>query len=288
MAARYPRTHAPASGPGRPTTSRRAVLAGVASGVLGATSARRTRAHTEVIETVPTLDPPAYYGDGVDASPDVPFGAEELVVHCGGYGTNDVTWDPVWQAGQMASALAADADYETTVVAYDYDLFGTYYAAKWAARGLGAALASWLDDYAAAYPGTTVRLLGHSLGAQVVVNCLEALGGTVASAGSLLGGVATTAVTAGGEYADGVASSCLAFHSYYDRTDLVAPGWSMVEFERPIATHPAEGVEPATYEDVDVTGLVRDHLSAFLPGEGCMDVVAAAWRAGPHCDDVGR
>jgi pimeloyl-ACP methyl ester carboxylesterase len=224
----------------------------------------------------PTLDPGGP-GSDVTASPDFPMGTDELVVFCGGYGTNPVTWNPEFQAATAEDALEADAGVTTDVVAYDYDLLGTYWSAKAEAAWLGVGLADWIDAYLAEYPETEIRLFGHSLGAQVVVHCLDALERTVASAGSLLGGVATTAVTVGGEWYDAIANYCEQFNNYYDVGDLVSTGWALVEFAAPLARNPADGVAPANYTDHDVTTEVEYHLSAFDDCDGCMDVVATQW-----------
>ena len=162
-------------------------------------------------------------------------------------------------------------------MAYDYDLLGSYWSAKAEAAALGAGLAEWVDDYLSSYPDTDLRLLGHSLGVQVVVHCLDQMTETVAAAGSLVGGVATTAVTEGGEWYDAIADHCEQFNNYYDRNDLVSPGWALVEFAEPLARNPAEGAEPDNYEDHDVTYEVDNHLSAFEACDGCMDVVAEQW-----------
>jgi pimeloyl-ACP methyl ester carboxylesterase len=213
----------------------------------------------------------------VGTSRGFPTDVDEIVVFCGGYGTNPVTWDPEYQAAKASVALEHDANVSTDVVAYDYGLLGNYWSAKAEAAALGVGLGEWIDGYLATYPDTAIRLLGHSLGVQVVVHCLDRMTETVAAAGSLLGGVATTAVTAGGEWYDAIANHCEQFNNYYDRNDLVSPGWALVEYAEPLARNPAEGSTPAPYQDHDVTDEVDNHLSAFESCDGCMDVVASEW-----------
>lgn len=233
-------------------------------------------ATSRLADRIGTIEP----GDRPGEDPDtdaIPFGVDELVIHCGGYGTSSRTWDPRSQAATMAEALATDAAVDAPVVAYDYDLAGSYWSARSVVETYGRELAAWIDTYLDHSPETDVRLLGHSLGGQVVVHCLDALEETVTSAGILVAGVAADEVTRGGRWYDAIASSCEQFNNYYKTDDRVALSWAVVELAAPLGRNPADGTPPPNYTDHDVTDDVALHVSAFKPRYGCMDVVADQW-----------
>ena len=87
---------------------------------------------------------------------------------------------------QIAAQRLADLGYEHTIIGYSYDSNiagahirhnypGVLATAGIVARKNGYNLASFVEDFERLSPGTAVRLMGHSLGSEVILSALQRL-----------------------------------------------------------------------------------------------------------------
>lgn len=144
----------------------------------------------------------------------------------------------------------------------------------------GPKLANFLIDYAAQNPDTRLRIIGHSLGARVVTECVKALNTwgyyDLLDSATLLGGAADNdSVSWDGEYGDDIAAAVGQFDNFWkDGDDVLIWAYSTGEFDSAVGEDGAEGSTPANYEDHNVD-YVPDHFSYHEPGDGCMPEVVA-------------
>lgn len=149
------------------------------------------------------------------------------------------------------------------------------------ATGNGPKLAQWVVDHVDG-GGLPVRLVGHSLGARVVVEALASLQergqeNAVTSTTLLGGAIGETAVETDEAYGEAIEYATGAFDNFHKDDDLVlAIAYSVAEWAEAVGE---EGIKnpwdaPENYTDHEVTWTVEDHNSYYEPGEGCMpDVV---------------
>lgn len=147
--------------------------------------------------------------------------------------------------------------------------------AKRGADAAGARLVSWIESASRQYDSLT--LVGHSLGARVVLVALNELTEATVDSVALLGAaVAPDAVCH--EYRAGIESSVEGrVYNYHSENDRV-----VCRFYRIGEIHPglgcrgsdcsgglfsAAGSLPVNYTDVDVSGRVFDHLAYYKPPE---------------------
>ena len=210
-----------------------------------------------------------------------PWGADELVVFVHGW-QEELSGDATGQAYTCQLALD-DTDYAGEVVGFKYPSNNPWWwSAKDTAEEHGRELADWLREYMADHPGTTVRLVCHSLGARASLACLDDLqstGDSVTSLSLLGAAVDDDSVTEGwwsnGEFyaaVEGGADDVDNFHSYSDA--VLEYIYSTGEFgEQALGDEGADGTAPGNYQDHDVTDSVADHCEYFQPNTGCMDRV---------------
>ena len=205
--------------------------------------------------------------------------ADALVVYV--HGLNAPEAEALNQAYTTRTALR-DVGVRHPVVGFSWDSDREWAPAKRTAAANGPALAAWVAEWAAE-DGRPVHVVGHSLGARVICECLRALaedGVTDALASvSLLGGaIPRDSVETGAQYGDAIATATPQFANFHSGKDNVL-GWIYRASDGTNAVgHGGIGDPdraPATYEDVDVTDRVSDHYSYYEPEEGCADAVAS-------------
>lgn len=221
-----------------------------------------------------------------DVSGEIPRGVDELVVVVHGWSN-----DPSGAAEMFETTREGlrSGGYEGPVVGFSYDAevdfrriwqVGKWWAHYRVAKRNGLKLASFLRNYATSNRGTTIRLVGHSLGAQPMVNALRALDVTdtgVATVSNLGGAVEEDAVSTAGQYGGYIERNCGAFHNYHKGDDLVLDtAYEIAEADAAAGEEGCDGPEPANYTDHDVSDTVGSHFEYNEPS-GCMNQVVEDW-----------
>ncbi len=183
--------------------------------------------------------------------------------------------------------------YGAPLVGYEWDADDVYWFDDWypsvaIARRNGEKLARFLADFRRANPEVPVRLLGHSLGARVVLAALESLveddhptgswDGRVESVTLLGAAAADEAPTDFGRYETAVADAAESVDNFHTTADeALATGYRSVEFGDPLGTVGAGGPTPPNYRDV-FADPVRDHVDYYRQDVGVLDVAVRRWR----------
>lgn len=182
--------------------------------------------------------------------------------------------------------------YDAPLVGFEWDADDVYWFDDWypsvaIARRNGDKLARFLADLRRANPDVSVRLVGHSLGARVVLAALESLAEDDHSTGAwdgevehvtLLGAAAADeAPTDFGRYETAVAESAAAVDNFHTTADgSLANGYRSVEFGDPLGTAGADGPTPPNYEDL-FADPVEDHVDYYRTDVGVLDVAVRRW-----------
>ena len=213
----------------------------------------------------------------------VPWGAGEITFYVTGWQAN---YDRATSQGFECRQAMEDNGYGAEVVGCHWDsVTGTWSGGKSKADDMGANLAylvSWMQDEL----GTTIRLVGHSLGARVIGTCLNELradGRSVASTAFLGGAIAADSVVEDcgwwctGEFYYGLRDAGGNVHNYHSHEDEVLDGlYTLAEWDRAVGQVGADGTPPVDYADHDVTAAVgSDHCAYYKRDVGCMDQVVA-------------
>lgn len=234
-------------------------------------------------------------GLGDDEKPD------DLVVFAHGFAHSPRLAQKVFGAATKSlSAYRVDAP----VVGFSWDSdwpSEQYLGAAAIARANGRKLAAFLADYAEDSPDTRLHLIGHSLGGQVAFSTARALHGSPLNAKlatmSLLGAAVDDEAPSyepsreredlieGDEtYGPSLRSTVGEVHNFHKRDDQTldsdVPGaqdYVFAERDRALGEVGSTGQVPHNFTDHDVTDVVNDHNSYFLPNRngGCMRNVAA-------------
>lgn len=249
----------------------------------GHTGEVSTRGHFEInwgdVELTDGHDETDFDTDGIpgDDEGDPP---DELAVMVHGF-RNDES-DARQTFGDTADGLRA-TDYDSPVVGFSWD--SDQSALQWwstteIARRNGPKLAAFLDDFAGRNGGTTIRLVAHSLGAQVALSALATLrerDGTRPASLTLLGAaVEDQKVAVDGEFGPAVAEQGGRADNFWKSDDDVLAGFGGVEFDGALGRYGAQGETPDNYEDHQVD-YVNDHGSYYLADGGCLHEVVAEW-----------
>lgn len=199
-----------------------------------------------------------------DTGGEFPWDAAELVVHVHGW-LND--YDCGVRAVELARDAYADTSSPATVTGLAWDSEYLWWNAQEIADGNGPKLAQLLVDLAAEKPNATVRLQGHSLGARVVCETVQALAAwgetdIVETVVFLAGAVTDGAVSLDGEYGPALEQAVSSVENFWDADDAVL-NWAFgaAEFSDAIGNSGVDGTPPANYTDHEVTGEVPGHSS---------------------------
>ena len=184
----------------------------------------------------------------------------------------------------------ASAGYDGPVVGYSWD--SDFPTLKWwevvdIAERNGEKLAAFCRDYAAASPDTTLRVVGHSLGAEIVLRAIEALDDSgdhdVLDSVTMLGAaVDDEAPTVDFEpfedtYGDEIERVVGRFDNFYKTDDGTLTGqYEFAEFDDALGASGIENHAPENYADHDVS-YVDGHETYFLDDGGCADAVVDTW-----------
>jgi len=266
------------------TIDRRSVLKGAATGsaaLTGAAAFSGTASAGSCLELVASDAPTDFpvvteYGNEYGA---IPEGPNELVVFVHGWQA-ELGGDAWGQSYTTQMALEA-AGFGGEVMGFKYWANNFWWpAAKDDAEDAGGALAAWLQSYMNDYPGTTVRLVAHSLGSRASLKALDELqadGDSVTSLSLLGAAVDADSVTGGGTWEDAVRNGADDVHNFYSNADgILEYIYSIGEFgDEALGEESADGSTPGNVGETDVTDDIDDHCEYFQPDTGCIDDVVA-------------
>jgi esterase/lipase superfamily enzyme len=215
--------------------------------------------------------------------------APELVVFVHGWKSDDDTDDGIDRAYTAGEALA-DEGYDGFDVGFTWDsdkgggIDQGWYEAQEIANENGPKLAYFVYRWNR-NGGAPVRLVCHSLGAQVTLSALSTLRdwgrADAVEDAVLLGGAADNeACAVDGEYGPGAAYAAgEVVNCHKEDDDVLRWAYSLGEFNRAVGETGVEGTPPDNWTDVDVTDRVPDHYSypELAEDGGCFDVVVDSW-----------
>ncbi|MFC6954516.1 DUF726 domain-containing protein [Halorubellus litoreus] len=214
---------------------------------------------------------------------------DELHLFVHGWNSDDSDDDDIDGGYTMGRALAEQSAEETTAVyTWDADKGGGvdqgWYEAQEIAAQNGPKLANFLLDWQA-NDGRPVKLVAHSLGAQVVASAMKNLRAwgypDVVDDLVLVGGAADNeACAVDGEYGPGLEYAAESVLNCYKTDDSVLEwAYSLGELNTAVGESGVDGTPPANMTELDVTDVVPDHYSypELKEDGGCMDVVVQNW-----------
>jgi pimeloyl-ACP methyl ester carboxylesterase len=273
--------------------NRRSVLRGIAAGGtaavgLGAMTGSASAAEEQCLfaEEAPDDQPYVEYdssllGDAEFAENNVPEGEEEVLIYL--HGWLELFAGGAVDQGYTLQLALEEAGYEKPVITYKYPSNNPFWWTETgAAEDEGRAFAGWLADYRDRNPDTTIRMIGHSLGARTGLGCLDehvnVNGNDPVRSFDMLGGaIARDAVTVDGEFADAITNGAEEVNNYHSEHDGILDHiFQIGEFgtEAVGAYGAPEGAEtPDNYYDLNVRGTVKGHCLYYKPEEGCIDTV---------------
>ncbi|WP_336000523.1 DUF726 domain-containing protein [Halorientalis halophila] len=275
--------------------NRRNVLRGIAAGGtaavgLGAMTGSASAAEEQCLfaEDAPDDYPVVEKDEGVlgiggegFVENDVPEGEDEVLIYVHGY-LEFFAGGAADQGYTLQKALRNNG-YDHPTITYKYptnspNWWGTVDDAEQDGRDF----ASWLQDYRESNPETTIRMVGHSLGARTSLGCLDELVNELGEAPveslTMLGAaIPRDAVTVDGEFGEAIANGAGQVTNYYsDGDDILDWIYEIGELgtEAVGAYGPPEGAEtPDNYYDVDVNDEIDGHCIYYKPEEGIVDQV---------------
>lgn len=206
------------------------------------------------------------------------YSGEELLVFVHGWNVPDQEALDIFDTAKQAFRAN---DYSESFVGFSYGSDRDWESAKEVAVRNGPKLGNFLEDTRSRYSDLTLRLVGHSLGARVVLSALEWLAengyeNLVASA-SLLGGAADDhSVADGNQYYTDVETAAASFDNFHKRDDQVLQDiYGTYELGKAVGEVGCDGTPPANYEDHDVADSVTSHCGYYKEDVGCVPEVVA-------------
>ncbi|WP_435335370.1 DUF726 domain-containing protein [Haloarchaeobius sp. TZWWS8] len=223
-----------------------------------------------------------YYGEG-DWARYTESWHDEIVVFVHGWSQDDENDDDIDGAYTCELALEENGVYQTNV-GYSWDSDRGWWTAVDIAKRNGPKLANWIANWVND-GGDPIRLVGHSLGAQVVVSALNNLHAwgyyNAVETVSLVGAaIPDQSVSTEDDYGDDIEYATGSFGNFYKTDDAVLDwAYSSAEWDTALGE---EGIQdglaaPYNYQERDVTAQVPDHNSYYEPGDGCMPAVVDSW-----------
>lgn len=205
------------------------------------------------------------------------YDGTEILVFAHGWSTpEEYAVDAFYTASEAFSANG----YDHPIVGFSYDSdTPNWEATKTIAAKNGPKLGNYVTDALA--KGVDVRLMGHSLGARVVLWALQWLadGGHTDAVTSavLIGGAADDgSVAPDGRFHEAIETAAVALDNYHKRDDEVLQYlYDTYEQDQAIGRVGADGTPPDGYADRDVTDSVRDHCAYYKQDVGCVPEIVA-------------
>ncbi|WP_226038974.1 alpha/beta hydrolase [Natrinema sp. DC36] len=183
-----------------------------------------------------------------------PQGEDEVIFNVHGYSGSSAS---VSQSQTLQDTLRQLGNTET-VTAVTWDDSGLPGSAESSARQQGADFADWMEGYIQENPGTTIRVLGHSMGGIVAFEFMAAAAGRfqVANVDSIGSYEVSDVPCEGTEFHDAIDQVASFAGNYYSTNDSIAR----------LGSGPADcgfggGSLPSNYADVDVSDSVGSHTT---------------------------
>lgn len=213
----------------------------------------------------------------------VPWETDEITFYVNGWQSN---YDRATSQGYESRRAMEDAGYWSEVCGLHWNSeTGTWSGGKSKADDMGEHLAhliAWMQDN----HGTSIRLVGHSLGARVIGTCLNYLndwGRSIRSSAFLGGAIASDSVVEDcgwwctGEFYYAIQNASGETHNYHSHEDDVLDSlYTLAEWDRAVGQVGADGSPPGNYADHDVTHITgEDHCRYYKRNGGCMDWVVS-------------
>lgn len=236
-------------------------------------------------DMVAGVTPTEYAGGGDWAEWDrTAPGGEEIVVVVHGWNIEEPGGKDVANTTRIA---LRNSGYDQFVVGYTWDsdegdglIDQGWNEGVEIARKNGPKLAQWIADWND-NGGRPIRVIGHSLGARVVVEALTDLRArgrwNALRSVTLLGGaIDDQEVETDEPYGDDIEYATRRCDNFYKTDDAVLDwAYGAIEFDTAVGE---EGVQdasdsPGNYAEADVTDQVADHNSYYQPAEGCIPTV---------------
>lgn len=178
-----------------------------------------------------------------------------------------------------AETALREQGYDGPVIGNKYDsLTLNWWDAKDEAKHAGRIFGDWLTRFRRRNPETTVRVMGHSLGAMMTLsalNCLADRGEWIHSLDLVGGAVDHDSIS--DTWSHGVENAVGEVHNYHSYDDGVLDViYEVGEWDEALGYTGAEGWTPGNYSDHDVSDDVGSHCEYFKR-DGCMDRVVANW-----------
>ncbi|MDF9745715.1 RICIN domain-containing protein [Natrinema salsiterrestre] len=178
-----------------------------------------------------------------------------------------------------AEVALREAGYDGPVIGNEYDSLDLdWWDATDEAERAGRIFGDWLARFRQRNPATTVRVMGHSLGAMMTLSALNRLAdrGEWIHSLDLVGG-AVDHDSIGDTWTDGVENAVGEVHNYHSYDDSILDViYEVGEWDDALGYSGAEGWTPDNYYDHDVSDDVGSHCEYFKRG-GCMHRVVANW-----------
>ncbi|PSP79695.1 DUF726 domain-containing protein [Halobacteriales archaeon QS_1_68_20] len=213
----------------------------------------------------------------------------ELQMFVHGWRSDDEENEDIDGAYTNEQALI-EQGYDETGVVYSWDsdkgggIDDGWYEAQEIAQKNGPKLANFLTDWAY-HDGRPVRILAHSLGAQVVASAMTYLHSwgyyNLVEDVVLLGGAADNDECAlEGDYGPSFEYAAKQVLNAYKTDDSVLEwAYSLGELDAAVGETDVQGTPPANWTSLNVTNVVPDHYSypELKEDGGCMDIVTTYW-----------
>ncbi|WP_330633373.1 esterase/lipase family protein [Halocatena halophila] len=217
-----------------------------------------------------------------------PQGADEVLIYV--HGWLELFTGGAGDQGYTLQTALEQNGYTHPTITFKYPSNNpNWWGVQDAAEEDGRAFASWLEDYREQNPNTTVRMIGHSLGARTGLGCLDELvnengHAPVRSFGMIGGAINQSAVTTDGEFGATIASGAEEVNNYYSKHDNILNEIFQLGQFGPEAVGaygaPLFGDTPSNYYDHDVAESVKGHCLYYKPDKGCVPRIVANFPPG--------
>lgn len=152
------------------------------------------------------------------------------------------------------------------------------------ARLAGKKLGAFLAEYRNRNPQTRIRLLGHSLAAEVVLAAIGSLAdrgweGQIQSLSLLGASVDHTAPAMDGKYGEALAEYAGRVDNFHKTDDTALAVYPAAAFDAALGREGIDGQAPENYTDHRVD-YVTEHDAYWSYEDGCMDAVVGQWDDG--------